>query len=109
MRQGFDAGQAQALNEHRQQLAEVLSTLAAAAGELDARRQELEADALREVVQLAAAIARRVTKRQGLIDHGVLMSNLTDAMRLVVGAADVRISIHPNQRAALESALPHLR
>jgi flagellar assembly protein FliH len=90
-------------------LTEVLSTLAAAAAELDARRQDLEADALREVVQLAAAVARRVTKRQGLIDHGVLMANVTDAMRLVVSAADVRISIHPNQRAALEAALPHLR
>ena len=109
MSQGLAAGQSQALEMHRQQFAEVLGALATAAGELDARRQDLEADALREVVQLAAAIARRVTKRQGLIDEGVLAANVAEAMRLVVHAADVRIAVHPAQRRALEAALPALR
>src|SRR5204862_640649 len=55
------------------------------------------------------AIARRVTKRQGLIDGEVITANLADAMRLVVHAADVQIAIHPAQRNALEASLPHLR
>ena len=109
LRQGQEAGHAQALAEHREQFTQTIAALAAAAAELDAGRQRLEADGLREVVQLAAAIARRVTKRQGLIDEEVLAANVTEAMRLVIHAADVQIAVHPDQRATLEAALPRLR
>jgi flagellar assembly protein FliH len=109
LRQGQEAGHAQALAEHREQFTQTIAALATAAAELDAGRQRLEADGLREVVRLAAAIARRVTKRQGLIDEQVLAANVGEAMRLVIHAADVQIAVHPDQRATLEAALPHLR
>lgn len=109
LRQGLEAGQQQALEEHREQLTATVTALAGAASEIDTHRLALEADVLREVVQLAAAIARRVTRRQGVIDEEVLVANLADALRLVVQAADVRIAIHPGQRDALEQALPQLR
>jgi flagellar assembly protein FliH len=107
--QGADAGREQALEEHRRQLTEVLRGLTQAAAELSARRDELETEALREVVGLAAAIARRVTKRQAIVEEAVLTANLSDAMRLVVAAADVSIAVHPEQRKTLEEALPRLR
>jgi flagellar assembly protein FliH len=107
--QGAEAGRQQAMEEHGKQLTEVVRALTQAAGELSARRDELETEALREVVGLAAAVARRVTKRQGLIDEEVLAANLSDAMRLVVAAADVSIAVHPDQRKTLEEALPRLR
>ena len=109
LRQGLEAGHAQALQDARQQFADAVTALASAATELDAGRRELEAEVLGEVVQLAAAIARRVTKRQGLVDESVLAANVADALRVVVQAADVRIVIHPAQRATMEAALPHLR
>jgi flagellar assembly protein FliH len=109
LRLGTEAGHAQALAEHREQFTQTIAALSAAASELDAGRQRLEADGLREVVQLAAAIARRVTKRQGLIEPDVLAANVTEAMRLVIHAADVQIAVHPDQRATLVAALPHLR
>src|SRR6478736_6596584 len=84
LRLGTEAGHAQALAEHREQFMQTIAALVAAAAELDAGRQRLEADGLREVVQLAAAIARRVTKRQGLIDEQVLAANVAEAMRLVI-------------------------
>ena len=65
--------------------------------------------ALVEVVQLAIEIARRITKRQGLIDPDMLAANLKEAMKLVVRAVDVRIAIHPAQRATLDGVLPQLR
>ena len=42
---------------------------------------------LQEVVKLAIAIARRVTKRQGLLDPQVLTANLEEAMKLVVACS----------------------
>ena len=109
MRAGAEAGRQEALEEHRARLSSAVAALAAAAAEIDARRQDLEAAGLREVVQLAAAIARRVTKRQGLVDESVLAANLAGAMKLAVQAADVRIAAHPSQRATLDAALPALR
>jgi flagellar assembly protein FliH len=79
-----------------------------AANTLNASRCDLEATALAEVVKLAIAIARRVTKRQGMIDPQVFTTNLEEAMKLVVQQVDLRIAINPAQRATLETALPQL-
>jgi flagellar assembly protein FliH len=107
--EGRAAGKQAALEEHRSGLTEALSALTAAAQSLDAARADLEASALREVVELAVAIARRVTKRQAAIDPGVLTENLREAMKLVVHASDVTVAFNPTQRQALEAALPALK
>lgn len=107
--QGGQAGQKQALEEHRAQFQQALAALTASATAMDQSRHELEAAALAEVVQLALAVARRVTKRQAMIDPQVLVANLNESMKLVVKSADVRIAIHPSQRKALDEALPQLK
>lgn len=109
MEQGRLAGQQLALNEHRERLQHAYAAFAKAATFLEANRGDLEATALSEVVRLAIAIARRVTKRQGLIDPEVLTGNLGEALKLVVHSTDVRVAIHPAQRATLDAALPQLR
>lgn len=107
--EGAKAGAQQALAEHKAEFAAAVNALSAAAAALDASRRDLEAAGLREVIALAAAIARRVTKRQGLLDPDVLTDNLREAMKIVGHAADVRIAIHPAQKAVLEATLPSLR
>lgn len=107
--QGRQAGQQQALNEHRAQLTQAIAALNKAATTLDTGRADLEATALTEVVKLSIAIARRVTKRQGLLDPEVLTGNLTEAMKLVIQSTDVRVAIHPSQRSTLDAALGQLR
>ena len=107
--EGAKAGAAQALAEQKAQLTAAFTALAKAAAEFDASRRELEADGLTEVIRLATAVARRVTKRQGMLDPAVLTENLKEAMKLVAHAADVRIAIHPSQKAVLDAALPSLR
>jgi flagellar assembly protein FliH len=107
--EGRAAGQKQALEEHRPQLTEAVAALTDAAADLDASRGELESAALEEVVALAIAVARRVTKRQALVEPQVLTENLREAMRLVVSAAAVKVAIHPSQRRTLDAALPTLR
>ena len=106
--EGLEAGRQQALGEHSAALGAAVSALSEALQQFEASRRALEAEALQDVVQLATAIGRRVTKRQGAIDPQVLLDNAREAMRLVVHAADLRIAIHPSQRATLEEALPAL-
>ena len=107
--QGKRDGQQQALNESRAQLQAAMHALGAALAALDAGRADLEASALVEVVELAIAIARRITKRQALIDPAILAANLREAMKLVVKSADVRVAIHPAQRQTLDAMLPQLQ
>ena len=53
--------------------------------------------------------ARRVTKKYGELDPAVLTANVSEAMKLVVHAADVRIALHPSQHQTLTAALPQLK
>lgn len=107
--EGAQAGAQQALAEHQEQLSSLVNALVTGVTQIDASRRELEAAGLSEVVSLAISIARRVTKRQGIIEPQVLTDNLKEAMTLVSHAADLRVAVHPNQTATLQSALPSLK
>ncbi len=109
LEEGRKNGAQQALSEHRTALSQLIKALTEAAADLDASRQQLEAHALKEVIDLAVAIARRATKRQGLIDPQVLAANVGEAMKLVVSSSDVRIALHPSQRQYFLDALPQLQ
>jgi flagellar assembly protein FliH len=60
------------------------------------------------VVTLAVKIAERVTKRAGELEPAVLLGNVAEALKLVVGMHNLRIAIHPTQKAVLADALPRL-
>ena len=82
--QGRLAGEAQALSENKLQLQQAILAMHQAAATLNASRADLESSALQEVVKLSISIARRITKRQGLIDPQVLIANLEEAMKRVI-------------------------
>ncbi len=108
LEEGRKNGAQQALSEHRTELANLIKGLTQSATDLDAARQQLEAEALTEVIELSVAIAQRVTKRQGQIDPQVLTANVSEAMKLVVASTDVRIALHPSQKQYFLDALPQL-
>lgn len=109
LEEGRRNGAQQALGEHRSQLANLIKALTQSAADLDGSRQRLEAEALKEVIDLAVAIASRITRRQGLIDPQVLIENVGEAMKLVVSSSDVRIALHPSQKQYLLDVLPNLQ
>ena len=107
--EGKKLGQQQALAEHKQQLTQLINSLMTGSKELNASRKQLESQAMTEVVKLAVSIARRVTKQYGELDPNVLTANVSEAMKLVTHSTDVRIALHPSQRATLTSVLPQLK
>lgn len=109
LKEGHAIGHQQALNEFRQQFSELVGALGEMAVQIDRSRQKLESQATGEVVQLAIAIAERITKRRGIVDPQVLLANLGESMRLVVRHADLRIAIHSSQKKLLEQVLPQLK
>ena len=109
MAEGKKAAHAQALTEHREKFTTAAAAMNKAAEQFDVQRGELEAGGLRAVIELAAAIARRVTKRQAMLDPAVLMENLKGAMQRVTHAADVRIALRPADLATVKAELPALK
>lgn len=107
--EGLKAGRDDALAQHREQLSQAVSALKQAATEIDRSRHDLHEEAVNDVLELAIAIARRVTKLQGVRDPQVAVANVTEAMKLVSHASDIRIAIHPDQKSTLDAALPALR
>jgi len=106
---GMAAGRKDALAEQGEALRKTLGTLTAAASALESQRAGLEAAGLQDVVQLSVSVARRLAKRQGLIEPEVLAANLGQVMSFVAHCSDIRIAVHPKQRQTLESVLPELQ
>ena len=106
---GKNSGHEAALAENRDAMQKLIATLTGAVNALETSRDDLENNALREVVELSFAVARRVTKRQAAIDPRVMCENLRSAMALAVHAADMRIAVNPAQIQTLKSVLPELQ
>jgi flagellar assembly protein FliH len=107
--EGRKSGHEAALAEHREAMQKLIQTLTAAVNGLETSWDDLENHALREVVDLSLAVARRVTKRQSALDPQVMCENLRSAMSLAVHATDVRIAVNPSQTATLRSVLPEVQ
>jgi len=109
MDEGKKTGHDQALAEHRQKLSAAVTALTQACAQFETSRGRLHAEGLGSVIELAAAIARRVAKRQAELNRDVLLANLTGAMKLVCHWADVRIAVSPRELATLREELPNLQ
>jgi flagellar assembly protein FliH len=109
LEEGTKAGHAEALAANSAAMKQLISSLTQAMHQIDDGRDQLQTNAVNEVVRLACSIARKITKRQGAIDQRVLSDNLKEALALAVHAADVRIALHPSQVKTLQAELPNLR
>lgn len=109
MAQGQQSGHDEALAANSAKLQDLVSALATSAAQLEASRRKLEAETVFDVVRLAVAIARRVTKRLGDIEPEVVRANVAEALRMVVNASAVKVALHPSQLEVLEQELPSIR
>jgi len=109
LEQGLNEGRRHAIEQYAGEISTLLHTLTRSIEEVCAARERLQSEALREVVELAIGIARRVTKRQAQIDPDVLVANLKDALALTGRTSELRVAVHPSQRRVLAEALPLLR
>ena len=107
--EGSAAGRQQAFDAEQATLVAATQTLTDMTAAFDAERGRVIARAEAEVLPLALAIARKVTRRLGEIDPGVVEANVRDAVRLVSDPHDLRITVHPAQHAGVDARLPRLR
>jgi flagellar assembly protein FliH len=120
-REGKAAGMAEGLAEGRKQgyeaalaaqsarIEELMTALAGSAAKLEASRRQLESETVYDVVRLAIAIGRRVTKKLGDVEPEVVRANVHEALRMVINASAVKVALNPGQLAMLERDLPAIR
>ena len=106
---GRDSGASEALDRRAEELRQVIATFESAAAALNDFRAQVEAAATRDAVELALAIASRITRRLGVVDPLVLLENVRGALALVGRTPVTRVAVHPSQRQTLEEALPRLQ
>lgn len=108
LRAGTTQGAQAAMVERRAQLEAVENSWKAIAGDFAAQREDVLAEARREVIRLALQIASRVIKRSIEADPSVVVDQVSAAFAMVLRPSRVVISINPADRPLVEAALPAL-
>jgi flagellar assembly protein FliH len=107
--QAIAAAKAQAITEQKAKIVESIGAFTHAAAKIDSQIRTIEQSAHGEVVKLALAIARRITRTLAANDVTIAEANVREAIRMATSKASVRIAIHPSQRLALSELMPQLK
>jgi flagellar assembly protein FliH len=109
---GLDAGRKQgyeqALAQHQPVFEQIQKAWIDAAGQWDAQRRQMIQEARQSVLKLAVEMARKIVHRVALTDSQVIVDQVVAAIEHVARPCDVRVLIHPDDRPALQAAMPEL-
>lgn len=102
--EGREAGRQEAfeqsLEEFRTQQAPLIDSYVQAVSAINAEREAWATMARQDLIELAMAIARRVTHHTGQEHREVVLANLEEAVRLVGARTDVTIAVNPKDEQA---------
>jgi flagellar assembly protein FliH len=101
VREGETAGRNRAAAE----VQPVVERLGRSIQEIASLRGRLRREAEADVVQLALAIARRVVRRELVVDPDALRGLVMAALEKLQGQEISRVKVHPSQRAMVASCL----
>lgn len=107
-KEGIDKGRAAAIAETKKRLDDLASQWSAAATQFNQAREDLLGHAQRDVLDLALVIAAKVTKRQVETDPSVAVAQTRAVLELITRPSAMALTIHPEDRALIEQALPEL-
>lgn len=112
LEEGREQGRVQAVAaaraEHAAKLEQVEGAWSGALAEFCAQRDVLVHRATDDVLRLAISIAERVIKRAIAVDPAVVVEQLRAVLAVVVRPTELVISVHPEDRPIIQSALPGL-
>ncbi len=108
LEEGRRQGHAQALKESSERFAAIQKAWVDAAKSWEAQRAEIDAQARQDVLLFAFRLAEKVIHRAVEVDPGVIAGQVGAALARVLRPMDVSIHIHPDDRPALDEAMPQL-
>jgi flagellar assembly protein FliH len=96
---GFEEGRRFAEKQMREEIAGTVAASKAAVDTLTSNvlleYRRLQAEAERNVVKLAMAIAERIVKRELTLDNSVVLRQIQEATKRVIGVERIRIRVNP--------------
>jgi flagellar assembly protein FliH len=102
---GFRDGEAKAKSGVVTEMESAIQRMSQSVHDLVPLRARLRRDAESDVVQLALAIARRVLRREMSVDPSAMQALAHVALQKLERQEISRVYVHPNQAAAVKSAL----
>jgi flagellar assembly protein FliH len=99
---GYDEAFAKATAQFTTEQATLVDALAQVIAGFDAQKRDLLIAARQDVVRFAARLAEKVTHQLGATAPEAAVANTEAALKLLAGQSDVVITVHPQDRAALE-------
>ncbi len=106
--EGLEQGRKEAFEASKAALEKLQNTWREAIGAWEQQRRELEEQAGRSVIEFTLEMARRLVHRVIEVDSTVVVDQVAQALSLVWRSLRVRVHIHPEDRPALEEAMPSL-
>jgi flagellar assembly protein FliH len=106
--QGLKQGRDEAFAQMQPQLEQVQKTWSDVAGRFEQIRESLHNDARQALLELSLRLAEKVIQRSIDVDPTVVVDQVSAALAHVLGAYDVSVRIHPQDRPIMELATPDL-
>jgi flagellar assembly protein FliH len=106
--QGLEQGRDEAFATMQPQLEQTQQAWSDAATRFEQIRETLHNDARQAVLDLSLRLAEKVIQRTIDIDPTVVVDQVSAALAHVLGAYDVMVRIHPEDRPVMEQATPDL-
>jgi flagellar biosynthesis/type III secretory pathway protein FliH len=106
--EGREQGRAEALAEKADELSQVVAAWSDVGAQWDGYRRDLEREAHETVLDFAIKLGERLVHRLVDLDRSVVVDQVATALSLVLEPLDVKVRVHPADRATLDEAMPDL-
>lgn len=103
--EGFQAGKSATEKRAAEELAKKLAELGRVFEEIAGYKNALRAEADRELMDLAFAIARRIVRREIAVDRGAVAALVASCMREFPAVAVKKVLVHPDDLTLVREAL----
>jgi len=112
LREGFEeglkVGQERAVAAAKDELERIEQTWTDAMNQWESKRQEIERQARRSVVEFAVRFAEKVVHRAIEVDCDVVVDQVSHVLSCVLRPTDITVQICKEDRPVLEKAMPRL-
>jgi flagellar assembly protein FliH len=102
---GRGEGRAEALNELRARLEQLIPAWTGALETFEKQRNDLLLAAREDILELALAMGGKITHRVIEADPGVVTDQVAEALALVAEASAITVSVNPKDRKLVEKVL----
>jgi flagellar assembly protein FliH len=105
---GVVRGAQEAVAKHSEALTKLNSAWLEALGRFENAREQMLAEAQKDVVRLACMISERIVRRAIALDPSLVQDQVAEVLSMVLRPTRLRLHVHPLDKEIIELAMPAL-